>query len=92
MRAGSVLVDGGIDVINRTSVDIFEFRLNIGILHDAKSAKQGGDWDFTTAVDLHINTTIWRGLEFKPGTTTWNHLSTVIALHANGFGGEKDTS
>ena len=92
MRAGSVLVDGGINVINRTSVDIFEFRLNISILHNAKSAKKGGDWDFATTVDFHIDTTIWRSLEFKPCTTAWNHLSTVIALHTNGFGSEKDTS
>ena len=92
LRAGSVLVDGGIDVINRTSVNIFKFSLNISILHNAKSAKQGGDWDFTTAVDLDVDTTIWRSLEFEPCTTTWNHLSTVIALHTNGFGSEKDTS
>ena len=92
LRAGSILVDGGIDVINRTSVDIFEFSLNISILHNAKSAKQSGDWDFTTAVDFHVDTTIWRGLEFEPCTTTRDHLSTVIALHTNGFGGEKDTS
>ena len=92
MRAGSILIDSRIDVINRTSVDIFEFRLDISILHNAKRAKKGGNWDFTTAVDLYIDTTIWRSLEFEPCTTTWNHLSTVIALHANGFGGEKDTS
>ena len=92
LRAGSILIDSRIDVINRTSVDIFEFRLDISILHNAKRAKKGGNWDFTTAVDLYIDTTIWRSLEFEPCTTTWNHLSTVIALHANGFGGEKDTS
>ena len=92
MRAGSILIDSGINIVNRTSVDIVEFRLNIGILHNAKSAKQSGDWDFTTAVDLDIDTAIWRGFEFKPCTTAWNHLSTVIALHTNGFGGEKDTS
>ena len=91
MRAGSILVDSGIDVINCTSVDIFEFRLNICILDDAKSAKQSGNWDFTTAVDLHIDTAIWSGLEFEPCTTAWNHLSTVITLHTNGFGSEKDT-
>ena len=39
LRAGSILIDGGVDVINRTSVDIFEFRLDISILHNAKSAK-----------------------------------------------------
>ena len=92
LRAGSILIDGGVDVINRTSVDIFEFRLDISILHNAKSAKKGGDWDFATAVDLDIDTAIWRGLKFEPCTTAWNHLSTVIALHTNGFGGEKYTS
>ena len=92
LRAGSVLIDGGVDVINRTSVNIFEFRLNISILHNAKSAKQSGDWDFATTVDLDVDTTIWRGLEFEPCTTAWNHLSTVITLHTNGFGSEKDTS
>ena len=92
MRAGSVLVDGGIDVINRTSVNIFEFGLDISILDNAKSAEKGGDWNFTTAVDFHVDTTIWCGLEFKPCTTAWNHLSTVIALHSNGFSSEKDTS
>ena len=92
LRVGSILIDGGINVINRTSVNIFEFSLNISILHNAKSAEKGSDWDFTTAIDLHIDTTIWRGLEFEPCTTTWNHLSTVIALHTNGFGSEKDTS
>ena len=92
LRAGSILVDGGVNVVNCTSVNIFEFCLNINILHNAKSAEKGSDWDFTTAIDLHIDTTIWCGLEFKPCTTTWNHLSTVIALHANGFGSEKDTS
>ena len=56
-----------------------------------QSPQQCRHWQFTAAVNLDVNRAISRRFKLQPGTTTWDHLGTVIVTTSHGVSGKEHT-